>query len=110
VNYCGFNWQLLMYNFIDTKQNCFGNKECVRFKLIMLMGCEDLVQMFEGVLEGACLSPHVHKTFAALKTQVHKIFSYLDPRNHKKFTYLDQYVHKTFSDLLPRNKTFTCLD
>jgi len=44
---------------------------CVVFKLIMLVVCEGSVEMFGRVLEGAYLSPHIHRTF-----------SYLDPRIH----------------------------
>ena len=74
-------WHLLLIftvYFFGTKQNIFGNKECVRFKLIMLVVYEVSVDMIERVVTGAYLSPHVHKTFASLNPQVYKIFACLN--------------------------------
>ena len=43
----------------------------LRFKLIMIVVCEGSVEMFERVLEGAYLSPHIHRTFPYLHPRIH---------------------------------------
>ena len=68
----------------------------------MLVVYEGSVETFQRVLEGAYLSPHVHKTFICLDQYVQKTFTYLNPRIHYTFTCLEQHAHKTFSHLDPR--------
>ena len=86
----------LLHNCISNKYICFSNKQCVSFKLVILVVCEVSVETFDRVIEGAFLSPRDHKTFACLDKHVPKTFSYLDPRIHKTFTCLNHHVHKTF--------------
>jgi len=101
----------LLHNCISNKYICFSNKQCVSFKLVILVVCEVSVETFDRVIEGAFLSPRDHKTFACLDQHVPKTFSYLDPRIHMIFTCLDNHVHKTFVCLDQHvHKSFTCLE
>jgi hypothetical protein len=73
----------VLFNVIGNKQNCSGNRMCDGFKLILLLDYEGSVEVFETVLEGTCLFPHMLKTFTSSNTHTHKTFVCLDQHVHK---------------------------